>query len=70
MKVKFSKFDPVNYLDSSARIDDYLIVAEKEKDPILLENVRETDERARKQLPAKERKSLETKFARTSTCTA
>lgn len=70
MTVKFSKFDPVDYLDSSSRIDDYLIVAKKEKDPILLEKAHETAERARKQLPAKERKFLETKFACTSTCTA
>ena len=50
MTVKFSKFVPVDYLDSSARIDDYLIVAKKEKDPILLEKAHETAERARKQL--------------------
>lgn len=42
MAEKFSKFDPVDYLDSPARIVIYLAVAEKEKDPSLLAKAHET----------------------------
>lgn len=66
MTVKFTKFDPVDYLDSPERIDDYLIEAEKEGDSVFFAKAKETAKRARKKLHNEDRKSLEMKFARTS----
>lgn len=66
MTVKFTKFDPVDYLDSPDRIKDYLAVAKEENDPALYKEACETAKRARKKLHQAENLSLKVKFESTS----
>ena len=47
MTVKFTKFDPVDYLDSPERIDDYLAAAKEENDPIFYAKANRTAKRAK-----------------------
>ena len=66
MTVKFTKFDPVDYLDSPERIDDYLAAAKEENDPIFYAKANRTAKRAKERLHSTDRLSLKVSFERHS----